>query len=74
MRKQYEMTDAQYTKIMEASSPVTYMVVGGIEPMSPQENANRAWKELGDELGFEYMSAQPSEKGRKFFTAVPKDQ
>lgn len=40
---------------------------------SPQENANRAWCRLGDELGFDGMSVEPI-LGResRFFTAIAK--
>ena len=38
---------------------------------SPQKNANRAWCALGNELGFDGMSVQPSDRGKRFFTAVP---
>jgi hypothetical protein len=69
MRKEYEMTQAQLDKILEASKPVPYMVFGGMEPRSPQENANDAWKALGTELGFDHMTVRPNGKGDRFFTA-----
>lgn len=70
MRKEFEMTEEQFQRILKASQPVPYMVIGGVEPSSPQENANRAWKELGDELGFDHMSVRPVQgKSQRFFTA-----
>ncbi len=69
MRKEYEMTQAQLDAILDACKPVPYMVFGGMEPRSPQENANDAWKALGDELGFDHMTVQPNGKGDRFFTA-----
>ena len=69
MRKEYEMTQAQLDKLLEACKPVPYMVFGGMEPMSPQENANRAWAALGEEMGFDHMTVQPNGKGDRFFTA-----
>lgn len=42
-RTNYEMTEADLEAIMSACKPVRYMVIGGHEPSSPQENANRAW-------------------------------
>ncbi len=70
MRKEFEMTDEQLQNMLNACKPVPYMVIGGIEPRSPQENAIQAWKELGEELGFDGMTAEPVEgKGMKFFTA-----
>lgn len=70
-RKLFEMTEAQFGKILDASKPVPYMIFGGREPSSPQENANRAWEALGDELGFRHMTVQPDNKGERFFTAEP---
>lgn len=73
-RTEYEMTEADMSKIMEASKPVRYMVMGGREPRSPQENANAAWAELGKRMGFDHMTVRPiSEKGGRFFSAVPSE-
>ena len=69
MRKEYEMTQAQLDRILDACKPVPYIVVGGIEPSSPQENANHAWGALGKEMGFDHMSVRPNGKGDRFFTA-----
>jgi len=70
MRKEFEMTNEQLEKLLDACQPVPYIVAGGIEPLSPQENANRAWEALGEEMGFEYMSVEPIEdKDLNFFTA-----
>ncbi len=70
MRKEFELTQAQYDAILAASKPVTYMVIGGMEPSSPRENAHRAWQALGKDLGFDWETARPSERGTMFFTAV----
>jgi hypothetical protein len=69
MRKEYEMTQAQLDAILNACKPVPYMVFGGMEPRSPQENANDAWAALGKELGFDHMTVRPNGKGDRFFTA-----
>ena len=73
MIKEYEMTEEQLEAILEACKPVPYMVVGGMEPSSPQERANEAWKVLGEALGFQYMTVQPSDKGQRFSTARVKE-
>jgi hypothetical protein len=39
---------------------------------TPQENANRAWAALGDEMGFDYLTVQPSARGDRHFTAEEK--
>ena len=69
MRKEFKMTEEQYTKLIKACQPVPYMIFGGQEPRSPQENANAVWCDLGRELGFKGMTVQPSEKGKLYFTA-----
>ena len=71
MRQEYEMAQKDLDEIMTACAPVPYMVVGGREPSSPQENANRAWARLGDKMGFDSMSVKPLGKGDRFFTAIP---
>lgn len=73
LRQQFEMTEEDLQKLIEACRPVTYLVVGGMPPNSPQENANAAWKELGDRMGFDHMTVKP-EPGfnDRFFTAIPK--
>lgn len=39
---------------------------------SPQENANRAWAELGKRMGFDSYTVQPVEgKSAMHFTAIP---
>ena len=73
IRKEYEMTKAQYYAILAASQPVPYLVAGGIEPATPQENAHRAWQALGKELGFDWETVRPSECGDRFFTAIVSD-
>ncbi len=68
-RQEFTMTQAQRDALVEASKPVPYMVVGGAEPRSPQENANDAWRELGKELGFKHMTVQPGCGDPLCFTA-----
>ena len=73
MRTSYEMTQEDMDKLLEASKPVPYILIGGREPDSPQENANRAWASLGEKMGFDSMTVSPSVKGSRFFTALPKE-
>lgn len=70
MRREYELTEEQLARLLEASKPVPYIVVGGMPPSSPQANANRAWEALGREMGFEHWTVEPvSGKGQRCFTA-----
>lgn len=70
MRFEYEITEAELERLLEASNPVVCMKVGSYAPRSPQENANAAWKALGGEKGFDHMTVQPIPgKEQRFFTA-----
>jgi hypothetical protein len=73
-RTDYEMSEEQLVKLIDACKPVPYMVIGGVEPRSPQENANDAWRALGKEMGFDHMSVRPIDgKPPRFFTAIPSE-
>ena len=70
MRKEFTMSKLQLDTLLDACKPVPYMVVGGVMPRSPQENANAAWARLGSEMGFDAMSVRPVPgKGMESFTA-----
>jgi len=74
MRQEYEMTEQQLNTLLEACKPTPVMYLPGGKSMfrSPQENANDAWKALGDEMGFQHMTVRPiPSKGNRFFTAEP---
>ncbi len=73
MRKEFELSDDQLAKLMDACKPTPVMFLSGGMPMhnSPQENANAAWSRLGEEMGFDSMTVRPvAGKGTKFFTAT----
>ena len=75
MRREYKLTDEQLETLLNASKPVIAMMVGGVAPRGPQENANSAWENLGNELGFDYMTVRPvSGKSNHFFTAVSTEE
>ncbi len=71
MRKEFEMSEAQLNTLLDACQPTPVMYISGGEPMSrtPQEKANDAWRKLGDEMGFDGMTVEPSGEGDRFFTA-----
>lgn len=71
MRKDYEMTDDDLAQILEACKPVPAIALQCGPISSPQENANRAWKNLGERMGFDYMTVKPNGKGEKHFSAEP---
>ncbi len=73
MIKEFELTQKQFDKIIEASqaTPVLFGADGSA-PTCPQERSNHVWKVLGEALGFEWTSVHRSAKGDRFFTAKEK--
>ena len=70
MRKEFEMSQDDEKKLLDACEPVPMIALHCGTPPSPQENANAAWKRLGEKMGFTAMSARPVPgKGTRFFTA-----
>ena len=67
--KNFEMTQDQLDKLMDACKPVVMIALQCGTPASPQENANFAWKSLGKEMGFDHMTVRPNGKGDRFFSA-----
>lgn len=63
------MSQEQLDRLLASMKPVPYIVVGGVEPRSQQENANDAWERLGKEMGFDSETVRPTGKGNKFFSA-----
>lgn len=74
-RLQFEMSEQQFQKLLAAMQPVPYMLgTGGVPPRSVQENANDAWKALGDELGFVWSTVQPVPgASQRVFSAIVKE-
>lgn len=71
---EFELTDAELKTLLEASRPTPVMSFDGINNMcgTPQENANAAWRRLGNVRGFDDKTVKPiTGKGARFFTAVP---
>jgi hypothetical protein len=67
----FRLSDKQLERIKKASRPVTYVVIGGMEPASPQENANAAWRLAAAELGFKWDTVQPDGDDPHDFLAEP---
>lgn len=71
--REYELTEERHAALIEACHAVPYIIVGGQAPPSAQENANREWAKLGEELGFDAATVRPVPgKGSRFFMAVPR--
>ena len=75
MKNQYELTQQDYEELLKACRPTRVMSFDGVHNMFPsfQENANRAWQELGRKMGFQWDSVEPSCKGDRFFQAEPQE-
>ena len=69
MRTIYNMTDAQLATLLDSMKPVPMIMLQCGTPSSVQERANSAWKSLGKELGFDYMTVKPTGNGDKQFSA-----
>lgn len=69
MRKEFTMNEDQRNEILNASKPTPVMYLSGGKPMfsTPQENANHAWKLLGERMGFDYFTVRPVE-GKSDYT------
>jgi len=69
--KSFEMTQKQLAELMSACERVPLIALGGGRiPSTPQENANRAWRQLGKEMGFDPMTVQPDGRGDRFFKEI----
>lgn len=72
MRQEYTMTQEDLDALLEACKNVPMIMLQCGTPPSPQENANRAWATLGEKMGFDGSTVQPTESNQLKFTAVPK--
>lgn len=72
-RTNYEMTEEDKQTLLSAMQPERAMLIGGTTGQSLQERANDAWARLGEKMGFDSMTVQPSSRGDRFFTAVPNE-
>ena len=62
-KRQYRLTDAELERILDASKPAPYMIIGGHAPASPQENANSVWQSVAAAHGFVWDSAEGAGTG-----------
>lgn len=71
-RREYEMSEDDLKALLDACKPVPLIAIHTGMPASRQENANRAWQQLGHKMGFNYLTVQPVRgKDQRFFTAEP---
>ena len=67
--KNFEMTEQELYELMSASKPVAMIALQCGQPSSPQENANEAWRKLGEKYGFNHMTVQPRGSSKRCFSA-----
>jgi hypothetical protein len=72
-RVKFTMSAEQHAELLDACKPVPYLVIGGVPPSSPQENANRWWRNLASELGFMWTSVEGVPGDPMSFTAIPRE-
>lgn len=70
---EYKMSQDDLDILLESCKDVPCIMIGDVPPSSPQENTNRAWSVLGKKMGFDSITVRPSQKGGRFFTAVPSE-
>ena len=73
MRKEYTMKQIDFDTLMDACKPVKMIMLQCGTPSCPQENTNRAWDRLGDQMGFDGSTVQPAGSNPLKFTAIPKE-
>lgn len=68
----YRLTDEELNHLLEASKPVPYMVFGGVEPRSPQDNVMDVWKQVANRVGCDVGSIEGAGTGdQRDFVARP---
>jgi len=68
----FKLSPEQLERLIEASQPVPYMIIGGVAPRSPTSKAERVWQDLGKEMGFDWGTVKPIDGfGQEFFSAEP---
>jgi len=71
-RQEFKLTPDQLATLLDASQPTPVIKIGNYTPAGPQQNANAAWRALGEELGFRPFTVRPVPgKDHAFFTAEP---
>lgn len=76
MTREYQLTQEQHERLMNASKPTPAMFFAGGQSMfsSATENAEREWQRLGRELKFKWWTVKPVRgKSDYFFTATPEE-
>ena len=68
----FEMTEEDFETMLAAMKPVPMIMLQCGKAPSQQENANAAWKALGEKMGFDHFTVIPNGWGPRWFKAMPK--
>jgi len=71
-RQDYRLSDADFSRLIEAGKPVAYLIANGSEPISPRDTIMRIWKEIADREGVDVDSIRQGSDGNGHYTAIPK--
>jgi len=72
-RTNYEMTQDDMNALLDAMKSTPMIMLNCGSQRSVQEKANAAWARLGEKMGFDSDTAQPTGKGDRFFSAIPSE-
>lgn len=61
--KNYRLTHEELAEIIEASKPVPYMVIGGVEPQSPRDKVMAIWRRVAERVGCDVDSIDKGTTG-----------
>jgi hypothetical protein len=67
----YKLTQEQFDGLIKQMQAVPMIALNCGAPRNQQENANTAWRRLGEEMGFDSMTVQPFGSNPLDFTATP---
>ena len=72
MKREFEMSQEDYDKLLEASRPVPLIALNYGPIPSLEQRVGAAWAALGKKMGFIWNTAQPIPgKDSRFFMAEP---
>ncbi len=73
--REYELSEEQLQRLLDAAEATPYIVVGGTEPPSAQDNADAVWQSIAREMGFVWDTVEPAPgKGQRFIVAEEAQQ
>lgn len=59
MKRTYTLTDEQFQRLMVACRNTPYLVIGGMEPLTPYDRAMVVWREIAETNRVDVTSIEP---------------